>query len=64
LPEEINKNEVLWVDAQDPTDSEMKEIEGYFTLDEHNLQELTQEGGVQELMNMKIACSAFFYSVP
>jgi len=44
LPEEINKNEVLWVDAQDPTDSEMKELEGYFSLDEHNLQELTQEG--------------------
>lgn len=45
LPEEINKNEVLWVDAQDPTDSEMKEIEDYFSIDEHNLQELIQEGG-------------------
>jgi magnesium transporter len=45
LPQEIIKNEVLWVDAQDPTDSEMKELEGYFSLDEHNLQELTQEGG-------------------
>ena len=44
LPEEINKNEVLWVDAQDPTDSEMKELEDYFSLDEYNLQELTQEG--------------------
>ena len=44
LPEEINKNEVLWVDAQDPTDSEMKELEDYFSIDEHNLQELTQEG--------------------
>jgi len=43
LPEEINKNEVLWVDAQDPTDSEMKELKDYFSLDEHNLQELTQE---------------------
>lgn len=43
LPEEINKNEVLWVDAQDPTDSEMKELKEYFSLDEHNLQELTQE---------------------
>lgn len=30
LPEEINKNEVLWVDAQDPTDSEMKEARGLF----------------------------------
>ena len=45
LPEEINKNEVLWVDAQDPTDSEMKELEDYFSIDEHNLQELIQEGG-------------------
>jgi len=44
LPEEINKTEVLWVDAQDPTDSEMKELEDYFRIDEHNLQELTQEG--------------------
>ncbi|MGD0071606.1 MAG: magnesium transporter CorA family protein [Candidatus Bathyarchaeia archaeon] len=45
LPEEINKNEVLWVDAQDPTDAEMKKLEDYFSIDEHNLQELTQEGG-------------------
>ena len=44
LPEEIDKNAVLWVDSQDPTDSEMKELEGYFNLDEHNLQELTEEG--------------------
>jgi len=44
LPEEIGKNEVLWVDAQDPTDSEVKELENYFSIDEHNLQELTQEG--------------------
>ena len=44
LPEEINNKEVLWVDAQDPTDSEMKNLKDYFSLDEHNLQELTQEG--------------------
>jgi len=44
LPEEINKNQVLWVDIQDQTDSEMKEIEEYFSLDKHNLQELTEEG--------------------
>ena len=44
LPAEINKTEVLWVDAQDPTDSEMKEVENYFSIDEHNLQELTQDG--------------------
>ena len=44
LPEEINKNAVLWVDAQDPTDSEMKELQEYFGLDEHNLQELNEEG--------------------
>ena len=44
LPEEINKNQVLWVDVQDQTDSEMKEIEEYFSLDKHNLQELTEEG--------------------
>ncbi len=47
LPEEINKNEVLWVDAQDPTDSEVNELESYFSIDEHNLQELTQEEGVR-----------------
>jgi Mg2+ and Co2+ transporter CorA len=62
LPEEINKNEVLWVDAQDPTDSEMKELKSHFSIDEHNIQELTQEGGVQELMNMKIMYSAFLIS--
>ena len=44
LPEEINKNLVLWVDAQDPTESEMKELQDYFNLDEHNLQELNEEG--------------------
>jgi magnesium transporter len=44
LPEVIDKNEVLWVDAQDPTDSEMKELKDYFSLDERNVQELTQEG--------------------
>jgi len=44
LPEEIGKKEVLWVDAQDPTDSEVKELADYFTIDEHNLQELTDEG--------------------
>ena len=44
LPGEINKNEVLWVDAQDPNNSEMKELEDYFSIDEHNLQELTEEG--------------------
>jgi len=47
LPEEINKNEVLWVDAQDPTDSEVNELESYFSIDEHNLQELTQEEGAR-----------------
>jgi magnesium transporter len=45
LPEEINKNHVLWVDAQDPTEPEIKELKHYFSLDEHNLQELTEEGG-------------------
>jgi magnesium transporter len=44
LPEEISKDQVLWVDAQDPTDSEMKELKEYFILDEHNLQELAEEG--------------------
>jgi magnesium transporter len=44
LPEEINKTEVLWVDAQDPTEPEMKELEDYFSIDEHNLQELNEEG--------------------
>lgn len=44
LPKEIDKTEVLWVDAQDPTVAEMKELEDYFSIDEHNLQELTQEG--------------------
>ena len=29
LPEEINKNHVLWVDAQDPIDTEMKELKDY-----------------------------------
>ena len=44
LPEEISKDHVLWVDAQDPSDAEMNELKGYFSLDEHNLQELTEEG--------------------
>jgi magnesium transporter len=44
LPEEIRKNEALWVDAQDPNDSEMKQLEDYFSIDKHNLQELSEEG--------------------
>ncbi|MGA2681935.1 MAG: magnesium transporter CorA family protein [Candidatus Bathyarchaeia archaeon] len=44
MPEEVNKTEVLWVDAQDPTESEIKELEDYFSIDKHNLQELTDEG--------------------
>ncbi len=44
LPEEISKEQVLWVDAQDPTDDEMNELKDYFNLDEHNLQELREEG--------------------
>lgn len=43
LPKEISKNDVLWVDAQDPSDSEIKELKDYFRLDEHNIQELTHE---------------------
>jgi len=44
LPEEIGMTEILWVDAQDPTDIEMKLLEDYFDIDEHNLQELAEEG--------------------
>ena len=44
LPEEISSDQVLWVDAQDPSDAEISELKEYFSLDEHNLQELTQEG--------------------
>jgi magnesium transporter len=44
LPEEVSSDHVLWVDAQDPSGTEMEELREYFSLDEHNLQELTQEG--------------------
>jgi magnesium transporter len=44
LPEEVSSDHVLWVDAQDPSSTEMEELREYFSLDEHNLQELTQEG--------------------
>ena len=44
LPEEVSKDQVLWVDAQDPTEAEMNELKDYFSLDEHNLQELSPEG--------------------
>jgi Mg2+ and Co2+ transporter CorA len=44
LPEDIGKDQVLWVDAQDPTDDELKELKNYFDLDEHHLQELCEEG--------------------
>ena len=44
LPEDISKDQVLWVDAQDPTDAELKELKDYFNLDEHNHQELWEEG--------------------
>ena len=44
LPEEISKEQILWVDAQDPTNSEMNELKEYFALDEHDIQELAEEG--------------------
>jgi magnesium transporter len=44
LPEEISKEQILWVDAQDPTNSEMQELKEYFSLDEHDIQELAEEG--------------------
>ena len=44
LPEDISKDQVLWVDAQDPTEDEMNNLKDYFSLDEHNLKELTEEG--------------------
>ena len=44
LPEDISKDQVLWVDAQDPTDVEMKDLKDYFSVDEHNLLELNEEG--------------------
>jgi magnesium transporter len=44
LPEDISKDQVIWVDAQDPTDDELNELKGYFDLDYHNLHELTEEG--------------------
>jgi magnesium transporter len=44
LPDAINEDEVLWVDAQDPNPDEMKELKEYFDLDETNLHELTDDG--------------------
>ena len=44
MPEEINKDQVLWIDAQDPSVAEMNELKDYFGLDDHNLQELKEEG--------------------
>ncbi len=44
LPLEIKNNEVLWVDAQDSSEAEIKELREYFEIDEHNIQELTEEG--------------------
>jgi len=44
LPAEISDNEVLWVDAQDSNDDEIKVLREYFDIDEHNIQELTEEG--------------------
>jgi len=45
LPAEIRDNEVLWVDVQDSNDDEIKELREYFDIDEHNIQELIEEGG-------------------
>jgi magnesium transporter len=44
LPDDVSKDHVLWVDAQDPSEDEMSELKEYFGLDEHNLKELTEEG--------------------
>ena len=44
LPPEINENEVLWVDAQDSDSDEIGKLKDYFDIDEHNIQELTEEG--------------------
>lgn len=44
LPTEINENEILWVDAQDSDSDEIRKLKEYFDIDEHNIQELTEEG--------------------
>jgi len=43
LPKNIEKNAVVWVDAQDPTEPEWKELETYFGFGENSLQEVSQE---------------------
>jgi magnesium transporter len=44
LPDKISDDAVLWIDAQDPSDDEMKTLKEHFELDELNLEELTKEG--------------------
>ena len=43
LPEKISEDSVLWVDAEDPSDAEIKAIGQHFDLDELKLKELTEE---------------------
>lgn len=44
LPDEIGATQVLWVDAQDPSEPEIRELQEYFGLNEHDLTELREEG--------------------
>ena len=44
LPEKIGEDAVLWVDAEDPSDDEINEIQKNFKLDELCIKELTTEG--------------------
>ena len=44
LPSEISSDETLWIDAQDPTEVEIKELTEFFELDEQTIQELAKEG--------------------
>jgi magnesium transporter len=44
LPDNISDDAVVWIDAQDLSEEEMKTLNKHFELDELNLEELTRKG--------------------
>lgn len=44
LPAKIRDDSILWVDAEDPSEAEMEQLQGYFNLEDLKLDDLSQEG--------------------
>jgi magnesium transporter len=64
LPDQISEYSILWVDAEDPSDAELKELQDYFVLGNLNMQEFEEKGRRSKIEEVedRISCFASFPS--